>query len=132
MIHCIPFCKAVYIVHNNVIDCKVVILSQIKTHRKLKLIIKMYLNPNAINSIKLAVSSVLSVQKRGIVYLPIYKGPFDYKRTHTKAYKFPFNINKSELEEEFNEINQIRKLDIKEVSPFHLVWRYKSMRNIPW
>ncbi|CAG2170966.1 unnamed protein product [Oppiella nova] len=78
--------------------------------------------------------SVFHIQKRFLNYRITYKGPFDYKRDHTKAYRYPFGINKGAIEDTINEINQIRQLDLKDtdVSPFHLVWRYKTMTHIPW
>jgi hypothetical protein len=76
--------------------------------------------------------SLFRTQIRTIVYIPIYKGPFDYKRGHTKAYRFPFGINQKAVAEEFDQINELRNKELKEVSPFHMVWRYKPFSGIPW
>ena len=92
----------------------------------------MFIKLNQINVLKSNLIELFNIQRRNLIYETIYKGPFDYKRSHTKAYRYPFGINKSTIEDEFNEIQQIRQFDVKEVSPFHLVWRYKSMAKIPW
>ncbi|XP_054153597.1 uncharacterized protein LOC128952263 [Oppia nitens] len=83
--------------------------------------------------------SLFHIQKRfnlkfNFQYETIYKGPFDYKRRHTRAYRYPFGINKESIEDQINEMNQLRQREINDqhVSPFHLVWRYKTMARIPW
>ncbi|CAG2112386.1 unnamed protein product [Medioppia subpectinata] len=76
--------------------------------------------------------SLFRHQKRFLNYKVVYKGPFDYKRDHTKAYKYPFGINKSAIEEEMNQINELRQHELKQVSPFHLVWRHKDIYDMAW
>ena len=67
-------------------------------------------------------------QIRTYIYIPVYKGPFEYKKKETQMSNFPFGINRQALEREMEEIKRIREEKIKDqdVSPFHLVWRYKS------
>lgn len=73
-------------------------------------------------------------QIRSYVYNPVYKGPFEYKKREPQMVKFPFGCNHQTLENELEEIKQIREKTLKEddVSPFHLVWRYKSFGRTVW
>lgn len=81
-------------------------------------------------------SFILQFQRqiRHYIYNPVYKGPFEYKKKDTKMYNYPFGINKGRLEEKFAEINEIRAkpLNDEDISPFHLVWRYKHLYGNPW
>jgi len=73
-------------------------------------------------------------QIRTYIYVPVYKGPFEYKKKETKMGGFPFGVNLRTLERELEEIKQIREKQINdtEVAPFHLVWRYKPIFYTPW
>lgn len=71
--------------------------------------------------------NLFRVSKR-YLNIPKYHGPFDLKKPEVKYYIPP----ESEINEEFEEIRAIRQMQIKEPSPFHLVWRHKSMSQRPW
>ena len=73
-------------------------------------------------------------QIRTYIYNPVYKGPFEYKKKDTMMSKFPFGVNLTVLEEEMEEIKQIQEKQISDadVSPFHLVWRYKGFYGNMW
>lgn len=73
-------------------------------------------------------------QIRTYIYNPVYKGPWEYKKSNNKFYRYPFGINKKNLESVFNEIKDIQTKQIKddEISPFHVVWRYKPFGGNEW
>ena len=73
-------------------------------------------------------------QARTYVYRPVYKGPFEYKKKDAMTNRFPFGATRTALENEMEEIKEIRESEIKdsEVSPFHLVWRYKPFGGNGW
>ena len=71
-------------------------------------------------------------QIRTYIYNPVYKGPFEYKKKDAMMTRFPFGINRTALEREMEAIKLIREEQIKEVSPFHLVWRYKPFFGTIW
>lgn len=71
-------------------------------------------------------------QIRTYIYIPVYKGPFEYKKKETKMNRFPFGINQTTLERELEEIKLIREKPVQDVSPFHLVWRYKPFFGNIW
>ena len=73
-------------------------------------------------------------QIRTYIYNPVYKGPFEYKKKDVYLTKFPFGVSKTKLESEAKEIREIRETPVteEEISPFHLVWRYKKLMGNPW
>lgn len=74
-------------------------------------------------------------QVRTYIYHPVYKGPFEYKKAkETMTTGFPFGVNRGKLEREMEEIKKIREevVQDKDISPFHLVWRYKSSARTVW
>lgn len=78
--------------------------------------------------------SQFRTQIRTYIYIPVYKGPFEYKKNETKMYRFPFEINNKNLFKEFDKIKELREAEVKkeEISPFHLVWRYKPLYGNIW
>lgn len=72
-------------------------------------------------------------QSRSYIYHRVYKGPFEYKKKDTQMSQYPF-VNHNDLQKKFKEIHEIRsrKLNDEDVSPFHLVWRYKSFYGNHW
>lgn len=61
------------------------------------------------------------------VNIPVYKGPFDLK----KKQEFK-GVPRETMIQEFDLIKKLREAKIFEISPFHLVWRYKPMAGRPW
>lgn len=73
-------------------------------------------------------------QVRTYIYNPVYKGPFEYKKSDTMMSKFPFGANRTKLESVLSEIKEVQSNPIsqQDVSPFHLVARYKPFAKATW
>lgn len=78
--------------------------------------------------------SLFRRQVRTYIYNPVYKGPFEYKKKDTMMSQFPFGANRSHLEKVLADIKEVQSKPFTEadVSPFHLVQRYKAFSKLTW
>lgn len=62
--------------------------------------------------------------------IPVYKGPFEEKRTNNFSRKG--GISDQGFESVYKQIKDLQDAVIVKPSPLHLVWRYKKFESSPW